>query len=256
MRDYIVLTLGVLLLTALPLSRLSGDPSQSEAPYRVGERLDFKVYLGLILGGKAHMSVEAVEDVDGRPCLKIVSEARSTRTVDMFYKVRDRITSWRDTSGGFSRRYKKHLREGKWKDDKLVEYKPEAGIALLHKGSGEQPDTLELDGLVQDVLSAFYHVRTQELKVGHSIWIDVHDINKRYDLEVLVRRREKIKVPAGKFDCFVVEPLLKTSGIFRREGDMQIWLSADEHKLPVMMRSRLYFGSVWAKLTGYRLGDQ
>ncbi len=256
MYKYIILTAGVLFLAALPSSWLESDPSQIDPPYNVGERLDFKVYLGFIFGGNAHMSVKAIEEIDGQPCYKILSEARSTPMVDMFYKVRDQITSWRDVRSGFSRRYVKRLREGKWKDDKRVEYKPESGLALLYKGSKEQPDTMELNGLVQDVLSAFYHVRAQNLEVGCSIWIDVHDINKRYDLEVKVLRKERINVPAGTFDCFVVEPLLMTSGIFRREGDMQIWLTDDEYKLPVMMRSKLYFGSVWAKLSGYKLGDR
>ena len=75
-------------------------------------------------------------------------------------------------------------------------------------------------------------------------------------LEVKVLRREKLDVPAGVFDCFVIEPRLMTAGIFRREGKMQIWLSADKHKLPVMMRSKLYFGSVWAKLEGFTLGNK
>ena len=235
---------------------LPAETAPDKMPYQVGERLDFKVYLGFVLGGDAHMSVEEIELIDGRPCYKIVSEARSTPTVDLFYKVRDRIVSWRDVSGNFSRRYDKHLREGHWKDDKRVEYKPENGITLLYKGSNEQADTMKLDGLVQDVLSAFYYVRTKDLEVGKSIWIDVHDIDKRYDLEVQVIRKERLNVPAGKFDCFVVEPLLMSSGIFRREGDMQIWISDDENKLPVMMRSKLYFGSVWAKLERYRLGGE
>ena len=202
------------------------------------------------------MEVASIEEVDGHPCYQIVSEARSTPTVDMFYKVRDRIVSWRDAEGGFSRLYTKKLREGSWRANKRVEYKPEQDLALLFDFKKDRLDSLELKGHVQDVLSAFYHVRGMELKVGKSVWLDVHDINKRYDLEVEVLRKERIDVPAGEFDCFVVEPKLMSSGIFRREGKMQIWISDDEYRLPVIMRSKLYFGSVWAKLTGYSLGDK
>lgn len=243
-------------LVALQPVDIIAKTAPDEKPFQVGERLDFKVYLGFILGGDAHMSIKEIEEVDGRPCYKIVSEARSTPTVDLFYKVRDRIISWRDVNGNFSRRYDKHLREGHWKDDKIVEYQPEKGITLLYKGSNTEADTMPLTGLVQDVLSAFYYVRTKDLEVGKSVWIDVHDIEKRYDLEVKILRKERVDVPAGEFECFVLEPLLMSSGIFRREGDMQIWLSDDEHKLPVMMRSKLYFGSVWAKLQRYRLGGE
>ncbi len=201
------------------------------------------------------MSINSIEEIDGYPCYRIVSEARSTKMVDLFYKVRDRIVSWRDVEGGFTRLYDKRIREGRYKASRRVEYKPEDGIAYYYRNNSETADTLKIDGLVYDVLSAFYQVRLYDLEVGNSIWLDVHDIDKQYRLEIVVLRKEKIKVPAGEFDCFVVEPKLMSSGIFRREGKMQIWLSDDEYKMPVIMRSKLYFGSVWAKLVSYRLSD-
>ncbi|MDP8237659.1 MAG: DUF3108 domain-containing protein [Candidatus Hatepunaea meridiana] len=230
------------------------DTTSTNFPFRVGEKLHFKVYLGVILGGYSTMSVQSISEIDGHPCYEIVSVAKSRPAVDTFYKVRDRIVSWRDVKGGFSRRYEKHLHEGGYRAKKVVEYKPEEGLAYLYEGSKEIPDTLAINGLVQDVFSAFYYLRSKDLKVGNSVWIDVHDIRKQYKLEVLVLRKERIKVPAGKFNCFVIEPKLMSSGIFRREGKMQIWISDDENRLPVIMRSKLYFGSVWAKLTGYSLG--
>ncbi len=236
---------------------LKCDSSQVVQPFSVGERLEFKVYLGVILGGHATMSVEGIEEIDGHPCLKIVSEAHSNRMVDMFYKVRDRITSWSDMRGEpFSRRYEKRLHEGRYRTYKRVEYKPESGMAFLYRNKAVYPDSLEINCLVQDILSAFYYIRTKDLVVGESVWVDVHDIDKRYDLEVMVLRREEINVPMGKFNCLVIEPRLMSAGIFRREGRMQIWLTDDEYKLPVIMRSKLYFGSVWAKLTGFRLGNE
>jgi len=251
------LLLIVLMLTAMMLPCFASDVTDDNAlPFKVGEELKFKIYLGFILGGNGKMSVDSITEIDGHPCFKIISEAKSTRTVDNFYKVRDKIISWWDVEGGFTRRYEKKVREGRYRSYKLVEYTPERGMALLYKDSKDSPDTLDLPDSVQDVYSALYHLRTKELKVGESIWIDVHDIDKRYDLEVLVLRKETLKVPAGKFECFVVEPKLKSSGIFRREGRMQVWFSDDEYKIPVMMRSKLYFGSVWAKLESYKLGGE
>ena len=76
----------------------------ADIPFKVGEKLDFKIYFEFILGGSATMAVEAVEVVDGHDCLRIVSEAKSTRAVDRIYKVRDRIATWRDIEGNLSRR--------------------------------------------------------------------------------------------------------------------------------------------------------
>ncbi|MBM3330001.1 MAG: DUF3108 domain-containing protein [Calditrichaeota bacterium] len=242
----------MIMMILMPAS-LWGEPSA--APYAVGERLDFKIYFEFILGGEANMSIKSIEEVEGKTCFQLVSEARSTPTVDLMYKVRDRIEAWCDTSGGQSRRYVKRLREGRWKDDKVVTYQPADSLALLQRKASHPPETLSVKPGVVDILTAFYEVRRRELIPGQSVLIAVHDIDKTYDLEVRVLGRERIDAPAGTFDCLVVEPLLQSSGIFRREGSLQVWLTDDEYRMPVLMKSRLYFGSVWARLVGYRRGN-
>ncbi|MBM3327100.1 MAG: DUF3108 domain-containing protein [Calditrichaeota bacterium] len=248
-----ILATSVLILGCLPVEGWSGDRS---APFGVGEQLKFKVYFEFILGGDAVMSVQSIEEVDGRPCYKIVSEARSTPTVDLMYKVRDRIESYRDTATTYSRYYFKQLREGKWKDDKRVEYKPDKGQIILSRKAHLPLETMTLDKAVFDVLNAFYEVRTRQLEVGKSIFLDVHDIDKQYLLEVKVLNYETVELPAGTFNCFVIEPQLKSSGIFRREGSLQIWLTDDVYKMPVLMKSKLYFGSVWARLISFKRGSK
>jgi hypothetical protein len=247
----------VVLYLLLPLLLPIPDVSvAADLPFKVGEKLNFKIYFEFILGGDARMEVEGLEEIGGEQCLRIVSEAKSTRTVDAFYKVRDRIVTWRDLDGGYSRKYTKRLREGKWKDDKQVDYRPETNELFLSRKEGAQAEKLALEKPVHDVLSAFYEVRLHPLEVGKSVFLDVHDIDKQYKLEVRVLRKEVIEVPAGQFDCFVIEPLLQSSGIFRKEGTIQVWLTDDESRMPVLMQSRLYFGRVWAKLVDYRKGEK
>jgi len=108
---------------------------------------------------------------------------------------------------------------------------------------------------VQDVLSAFYFIRTQDLKVGKSLFVDNHTDKKNYPLEVKVLRKERVKVPAGTFNCVVVEPILKASGIFKQKGSLTVWLTDDEIKMPVLMKSKVIVGSISTELTNYRLGE-
>jgi len=78
-----------------------------------------------------------------------------------------------------------------------------------------------------------------------------------YPLVVHVLKREKIKVPAGKFDCLVVEPFLRGPGIFISKGKkLVVWLTADERRIPVRMRSEVFIGHVSAELTDYDLSPQ
>ncbi len=224
--------------------------------FQVGEKLDFDISFEFVKGGTARMQVSEIADIQGNRCYHFVSTAKSTLTVDHIYKVRDQIDSWRDVEGGFTRLYKKKLREGKYKSDKRVEYFPEDSTAFMYRRTDAKPETLSVTGHVQDVLSALYDVRTFDLKVGEPIYIDLHDIDKRYILKIDVLGKERVKVPAGTFDCIIVEPLLTSSGIFRKEGAIQVWLTDDANHMPVLMKSKLYFGRVWAKLTKYDLGGK
>lgn len=237
-------------------AKVNANKKAMPLPFGVGEKLEFDVSFEFVIGGHAIMEVESIQKFDGHDCYVIVSSARSTRTVDFFYKVKDRIESWRDVDGGFSRQFVKNLREGSHEYSKRVEYHPVDSVGFLfEKKSPKIPDTLEVIGEIQDVLGAFYELRTRPLYPDSSVWIDVHDIRDRYQLEIRIHDRERIEVPAGTFDCFRIEPLLESSGLFRKEGDMEIWITDDEYRIPVLMKSWLYFGRVFAKLTRYRLAE-
>jgi hypothetical protein len=42
---------------------------------------------------------------------------------------------------------------------------------------------------------------------------------------VRVIGRERITVPAGTFDTIVLQPMIRTKGIFSEKGEARIWLT-------------------------------
>jgi hypothetical protein len=115
----------------------------------------------------------------------------------------------------------------------------------IEKVSGDIP------GHVQDIFSSLYYVRTQDLQVGKTIELDVNT-RKNWPLYVNVLKRETIKVEAGKFDCFVVEPKLRDKGLFVQKGkSLKVWITADKHRIPVKMEAEVMIGSVEAELIEY-----
>jgi len=116
-------------------------------------------------------------------------------------------------------------------------------------------DTTEVPPYIQDVMAAFYYVRSQPLQVGDTLVMPHFSEGKQYDLGVIVHERERIETPAGEFDCIKVEPLLRAEGMFRQEGRVFIWLTDDRLHMPVLVRSKLSVGSIRAELTGYRIGE-
>jgi len=217
-------------------------------PWRIGEYFQFSIEWNGLNGGSSLMQVQNIHTVDGHRAYRIVTKTESNSFVSKFYKVRDRAESFIDAESLVSRRFVKHLREGGYKKDLDVRFDQERHQAMYAGGP-----TLDVPARVQDVLSAFYYVRTQPLATGSTLSIPTHDNRKSYEMEVKVHRRERIEVPAGKFDCVVVEPMLKSEGVFQAKGSILVWLSDDSRRIPVLVKSKVPVGSISVSLTDMRL---
>ena len=229
--------------------------------FRVGEKLSFNVRWGMVTAGKAVMTVPKIDMVGSRPAYHIRTEANSAGIVDTFYKTHDLNETWLDQQSLSTLRYEKHIREGKYKVEAVIEFdqmnhRYRDQLQRLDKGTTQYIEG-DTPPYVMDVLGGFYYVRTQNFNVGDSFVIDVYDTRKIWPLIVNVKKREKIKVAAGKFDCFRVEPVLREAGIFVRKGKkLEVWLTADDRHMPVMMRSEVAIGHVTAELVSYETGGQ
>ena len=224
------------------------EARHAKVPWKIGEYFQFSIDWSGLNGGNALMQVQNMQTVDGRRTWRIVTKAESNSFVSKFYKVRDRAESFVDAESLYTRRFEKHIREGSYKKDLSVRFDQENRKAIYQDGK-----SYEVAPQVQDVLSAFYYVRTLPLPDGATIVIPTHDNEKTYDMVVNVIRRERVEVPAGKFDCVLVEPVLKSEGIFKSRGQMYVWLSDDERRIPVQVKSRVPIGSISVSLTDMRL---
>ena len=224
---------------------------------QTGEDLLFAIKWGIVKAGYSTLTIPKTETIDGKPVLHIVSEARSSGFVDTFFRVRDRNETWIDPEAQATIKYSKHIREGSYREDENVVFDHQAGrfhetSYRIDKDRHEEAQGA-IPANVLDILGSLYHVRTQPLEVGQQFTMDVHSGEKVYPLVVIVKRRETVKVKAGKFDCFLVEPQLRSQGIFIQKGKkMEVWLTADTRHLPVLMRTEVFIGHVSAELVKNR----
>jgi len=222
--------------------------------FEFGEHLTFKIRYGFIRAGTAEMKVMAKIDSSGRKLYHIQTTARSLSSFDWIYKVDDVVNSFVDFRGFYPLRFEKKLREGSYKADLFVDYFHQDSLARVEfiridKNRKPKIYTVRIPPFVQDILSAFYFIRTQDLEVGQPIFLSNHEKDKVYDLEVRILKRETVKVSAGKFRCLEVEPMLQgDEALFKQKGKMTIWLTDDERKIPVLMKTKIIVGSITTEL--------
>lgn len=211
----------------------------SREPFRAGESLRFAVQYGFIHAGSAWLEVPEVAEYEGHRVWRLVARAQSNGFFDKVYKVRNRIESMWDHDSLFSWRYFEDRHEGHYTANDTIRFDPGAHEARYKNGQ-----TYPVPAGAQDALSAFYFTRFQALPLGGSITFDYHASRKSAPLEVKILGRETIKTPAGRFKCIVIEPVLKAGGIFANNGRLVIWLTDDERRIPVLMRSKVLIGSI------------
>lgn len=220
------------------------------AAFPIPERLEFELSYTGITAGRAVQEVKQVGDE-----IVIVSTAKSADWINLFFPVDDRIESVLISGTpplyiGVPRLYRERIREG-WtrfqKDAVFDRQKLEVNTKDFLKNSQTNQ---KISKRTYDTLSSFFYFRSVPLQVGTSYFIDIFDCKKLWNTEVQVLRREEIATPLGRFKTVVIRPLLKSEGIFARTGEMLIWLTDDDRRIPVLMKSKVKIGSITATLVG------
>lgn len=218
-----------------------------------GEKLTFSINYGVINAGEATLQIDNYMYKDSLSTYRILSTAKTNSFFDNFYKVRDTIESTWDHSMRFSHRFSKKLNEGHYKQWRIHTYNQREKTSIYSTYGFKKKvftDTkIEIPAYSQDILSAFYFARTQNLQVGKTIPISVTTDGKSYNALVLIIRKEIVSTIFGKKECFVIQPKLQGESLFKQTGNIYIWVTADEHKVPVKLESKIVFGSFSAVLT-------
>jgi hypothetical protein len=229
--------------TAQDTSGTGARSAPKRVPFNVGERLEYDVKFGFLRVGSGAMEVAKLDTIRGREVWHTIFSVRGGIPV---YHVDDRYESWIDTHTLSSLRYVQDINEGNYHPERRYEIFPERR-EYVENAHPPQP-TVEHP---LDDGSFLYFLRTIPLEVGKDTSFDNYFRPDRNPVRIRVVRRERIRVPAGEFNAIVVQPMFK-SGIFAGDGQAEVWLSDDDNRIMLQMKSKLSFGSLNLYLKSYR----
>lgn len=226
---------------------------EPDFPFRPGEELTFRARWGFIPAGEAVLRVLPMETVNGVKSYHFVMTARTYPYIDIFYKVRDRIDSFTNADMTHSILYKKR-KAGKSKRDVVVRFDWERHEAQYANFGQSTPKVGILPGTF-DPLSLFYAFRLNDLEVDKEFKTPVTDGKKYVMGKAKVKKRAFVTVESGTYDTYLVEPSTEhIGGVFEKSKNakLEIWVTADELRMPVKIRSKLAVGSFIAELISAR----
>lgn len=230
---------------------VAASVKRAKVPFGPGERMEYEVKFGVLRVGQAHMEVVALDNLRGRPAWHTAFWVQGG---NFMYRVNDVYESWMDAETLSSLRFVQELEEGGKDTERRFEIYPERAIFVQtsKKPPKEEPSVSQ----PLDDGSFLYFLRTIPLEVGQTYDFNRYFRPDRNPVRIKVLRKERIKVPAGTFDAIVVQPVIKTKGIFSEKGEAKIWLTDDAARVMVKMSAKVSFGTLTMSLTSLQHGTE
>lgn len=178
--------------------------------------------------------------------VKITADVSSNKTISAFYPVRDIAETL--IYKGYLQSYRLRQSEGRSKRDRevILDWKGKNLKFVNHlTGTNEKIELPKMP--VWDLLSCLYFLRSQRLEVGNYFTLNLVDTKRLYGVDFRVLKKERIKhKQLGNVEAILIKPHLSadTQKKYKQKGDIDIWLSNDERKLPLKIEAKVLVGSI------------
>ena len=225
--------------------------SLSHNAFKKGEVLEYRVHYGLVDAGTARIEIKDEEhNVGERSVLHIVGTGKSNGVFDWFFKVRDRFETYVDEEGVFPWLFVRRCDEGGYiiKQDYVFHQSKQI---LEDKRKEEE---IAVPANIQDMISAYYYARTLDMNqtaLGDTITVETIVDNEIYPLQIKYKGLEKVKTSLGTFECMKFNPIVQKGRIFKTEEDLEVFITNDENKIPILAKAHVLVGSIQMELTNY-----
>jgi hypothetical protein len=236
---------------ALALLALQGGgaPADTSAfPFSVGEKLTYTAKLGMISLGSGTLEVAGKDSIRGDETFRFRFRLQG-KTV--FYSLDDVLESWVGTGDFTSRRFVQDFVENNKPKHRTFEIYADSGFFReLGKEKTEPTPPAPLDDA-----AFFYFVRITPLEVGKKYVYPRYFRKDKNPVTIDVVKREKMDLPDGsEVNCLVLQPVIDTPGMFSKRSNTRIWLTDDDRRLPVQIRTKFPFGTITLRLKEIVLG--
>jgi len=244
------LTGGLILFVCFQYS--FSEKPRSEITSYPNEEVDFSLKYGIFKIGVAHVELSFNQNCSGA---YLQAEAKSSGLFKFIKDIHYRYECCMDTATGFPVSDSRILIEGDYVDINTVYYDH-----LSRKDSSiiysKNTDTVVVPKNIYDLLSGFYHYRTNylgdNLPLNHTVTTTTFFIDKVWDLRITYCGKEAINTNYGYVECLLVKPVTVIGHFFRTSDAMTIWFANNGKHIPVKFSIDFKLGTLTGNITDYK----
>jgi uncharacterized protein DUF3108 len=223
-------------------------------PFEAGEREVYNATWNGIFS-VATAEIHTVQKViDGRKVYQVRVDAKTSRVLDLIWRMRDTISSTFDAKTLMPSRFTFSQRENSRVIDTEAHFDPAVKQwAVNRQQVGKKPRVYNFDSNnTLDPITAVYLARSTDFKVGDKLYFKVFGGRYQYLLELFVEKKEPVALASGKtVEAYRIIPRVQNitkKGYANRFNEAAIWISTDARRLPIKLGSKIAFGSVQLEL--------
>jgi hypothetical protein len=223
-------------------------------PFDGGEKLVYHAsWNGLVSMATATVYTTS-EWVDGQKFYNVRVEASSSKFLDFIWKMRDTITSKIAANGLTPTQFTFSQRENSKVIDTVANFDRTTKMWSVHRDERKKIKRYQFDepNNMLDPITAAYLARSLDFKVGDHLYFHIFGGKYRYLLDLEVERKETIRFKSGSIEAFKFVPRVEDvlqGGYATRLNEAAVWISADERRLPILLKGKTIFGSVYMELS-------
>lgn len=231
-------------------------PAAPFTAIRDGEKFTYKV--GFAIFSHAGDIEIAGQKPAGTPDrINIIVDTRSRGFVRGLYEFDNQAVADLELSTGRLLRVKETGADPKRPIDSEFAINYEKGTATFtDRVRPERTNTIPVPdgGDPIDLISALVQTREWNLKPGEKRDVVVQFGRDFYPLSIYAEGYEEVRTPMGKYRTLVLVPRMEKNpkGLFKRGGQIKVWIAQDGSRLPVKMQLQLNFGSATLSLSHYQ----
>jgi hypothetical protein len=211
-------------------------------PFKVGESLVYSAKLGFIRLGTGNIEVARIDTVRGIPAYYFRFALSGGNSL---YRLNSLLESWTRVDNLQSLRYQQDNNENGKVRQRRFEIYPDSGF---YRQEGVKDSLPTVEHPLDDAAFLFY-MRTQQLEVGREYRLDYYFRKDKNPVILRVEKEEQMELPDGtKVRCLVVAPIVGDRGLFARRQEARVWITNDERRIPVQIRTRYPFGTIILRL--------
>ena len=223
--------------------------------FQSGEWIKFRIHYGIFNACYATIKLNDTI-INNKKLFKSTAVGRTTGLASLFFKGDDIYESIFEREFVKPIKSRRDIDEGGYTKDIEIDYDYINKKAIVNDLKNNEIKYVTIKQNVQDIISTFYFLRNhfdiEKLNENDFINITMFFDAENYDFKMKFIGYENVKTKFGVVNCLKFEPYIQAGRVFGDSGDLYLWVSNDQNKIPIKIEADLRVGSIEADIDGFK----